>query len=548
MMKTGKTKNQKETARYRSLSGAAWWIFFTYSAMMILWCIIYTFHLDQKIAGTAIMEGTFLAGLLSSFMPLVFFIFPASKTASRERVPWYDIMLAILAFSGPLWIAINAYDVAVLGLEVDPPLIAKISGIITWVLILEACRRTTGLMFATIVLAFSIYPIFSNYMPSFLLGKGYSLDRIVGYHYLGVESIFGLPMHVYGRTIISFLIFAVALEITGGAKFFLDLAQGFFGKVRGGPAKVSIFASAFFGSISGSVVANIATTGAVTIPTMKKVGYPAYYAGAVEACASAGGVLMPPIMGVTAFIMAEFLGIPYLEVVLAAIIPSMLYYLGLFIQVDGFAAKKGLTGVPDAEQIPPLSKTMKWGWPYLLSIALLLGVLGWLRLETWAAWFAVLFLFMATAFRKETRVTPQSFKQFVFNSGRVMAELTVIIAGGGDDHRVAVHYRGRFRLGPTDHIHGRRQPVPALGHGRSHRRDPGHRHDHQRMLHHPRRNSGSALGAVRAEHLGGSFFPYVLRDDFLHHPARGHRSFHRSRDGRRRSHAHRVTVHETGRG
>jgi len=213
--------------------------------------------------------------------------------------------------------------------------------------------------------------------------------------------------------------------------FFLDLAQAILGRVRGGPAKVSIIASAFFGSISGSVVANIATTGAITIPTMKRTGYPAYYAAAVEACASTGGVLMPPIMGVTAFIMAELLGMPYFHIIVAAIVPSFLYYFGMFLQVDGFAAKKGLKGLPEEEAIPSLGATLKWGWPYLVSIIILLIILGWFRLENWAAWFAAAFLFIAAMFRKQTRLTPQKIAEFTVTAGKVLAELTVIVAGVG---------------------------------------------------------------------------------------------------------------------
>jgi len=176
-----------------------------------------------------------------------------------------------------------------------------------------------------------------------------SFWRTFGYHAMGDVSIVGLPMNVVGNILIGFMIFAIALQATGAGQFFLEIALAIFGKVRGGAAKVSIVSSALMGSVSGSVIANVLTTGSFTIPAMKKTGYPSYYAGAVEACASTGGVLMPPIMGATAFVMAQMLGIPYVKIIIAAAIPSILYYLGLFFQADCFAANHGLRGLPREE-------------------------------------------------------------------------------------------------------------------------------------------------------------------------------------------------------
>jgi len=194
-------------------------------------------------------------------------------------------------------------------------------------------------------------------MPGLFYGNNFGFTRVVGYHIMGPEGVIGLPTRVLGNLFIGFMLFGVALTATGAAKFFLNLALSLMGMVRGGTAKVSVISSAMVGSISGSVITNVITTGSFTIPAMKRSGYPNYYAAAIETCASSGGVLMPPIMGAAAFVMASILNISYGRVALAAAIPSILYYLGLFIQVDGYSAKAGLKGLP-REELPSLWQTI----------------------------------------------------------------------------------------------------------------------------------------------------------------------------------------------
>ncbi|MCJ7596649.1 MAG: TRAP transporter fused permease subunit, partial [Desulfobacterales bacterium] len=342
-----------------------------------------------------------------------------------------DYVFAGLAFINPLWISFNAYDASILGWSIYPPVMVQVSGVITILLILEASRRAVGLPFVILVFIFGVYPLFANYMPGFLVGKQYSFARTIGYHYLGVESILGLPLRSFLKLIAGFMVFAVAMQIGGGGKFFLDLALAILGRVRGGPAKVAVFASALFGSISGAVVANVATTGAVTIPTMKRIGYPPHYAGAVEACASTGGVLMPPIMGVTAFVMAELLGISYLEVAVAAAVPSLLYDFGLLLQVDFYAAKVGLKGLPREEALPSFWLTIRRGWMLIFSIAVLLFFLAYLWREAWAPWFATVVLLGCAMLRKETRLTREKWGKFAVDTGKILAELTSVMAAVG---------------------------------------------------------------------------------------------------------------------
>jgi len=319
----------------------------------------------------------YLFCLMSFFFPLaILYFFPHIK----GRFGWYKDLFAILAFIIPFYFFLTAPAAFYQGWEVKAPWHAMIMSLILVILVLIAVKQVGGWPLFIVCFFFGALPLFTVYMPGILSGVGYGFWSTITFHALGTESLLGLPMRVVGRILIGYLIFGAVLQVTGGGKFFLDFALSLLGRYRGGAAKVSIVSSSLFGSLSGSVVANIVTTGTFTIPTMKRSGFPAYYAGAVEACSSTGGVLMPPIMGATAFIMAEFLNISYLSVCLAAVIPSILYYLTLFLQVDCYAAKNKLAGLPK-EEIPQLVKTLKDGWPYVMSFIALIWVLGFQRLE-----------------------------------------------------------------------------------------------------------------------------------------------------------------------
>ena len=228
---------------------------------------------------------------------------------------------------------------------------------------------------------------------------------------MGGESLLGIPMRVVATLLIGFLLFAVGLQVSGGGKFFIDLALCLLGRVRGGTAKVSVMASALFGSISGSTIGNILSTGSFTIPTMKKAGYSSDYAAAVETCASTGGVLMPPIMGATAFLIAQFLGIPYIEVCIAAAVPSFLFYLGLFVQIDGYAAKSGIKSLPK-ESIPSFKSVLREGWFYIFSFALLVILLFYMKMEGQAPFLALAFIFISAMVYKKLAFSLNTFIDF----------------------------------------------------------------------------------------------------------------------------------------
>jgi TRAP transporter 4TM/12TM fusion protein len=268
-------------------------------------------------------------------------------------------------------------------------------------------------------------------MPGFLWGVQLPLDSTIQEHVFGTESIIGIPMQVVADTLIGFLVFGVVLAATGGAAFFMDFALALMGTSRGGPAKVAVVASATFGMLSGSPTSNVLTTGTLTIPTMKRCGYAPHYAGAVEACASTGGALMPPVMGAAAFIMANFLNVPYAEVMLAALLPSLLYYGALFLQTDLYAVRNGLTGVSKSE-VPPLMPTLMAGWYYLAAIVALTVLLLAFRIEAQAPfWVSLFLLLVAVLRRKATGFDLRRFCGLVVDAGQTVAQLVALIAGIG---------------------------------------------------------------------------------------------------------------------
>ena len=230
--------------------------------------------------------------------------------------------------------------------------------------------------------------------------------------------------------VFGFLLFGNALVYTGGGQFFINLAFALLGHVRGGPAKVAIFSSGLFGSMSGGPITNVLTTGALTIPAMKRIGIRAKTAGAIEACASTGGTMMPPIMGATAFVMADFLQVSYVDVALAAVVPSMLYYLGLFMQIDAYAEQNDLKGL-DKSELPTLWSVIKDGWYYIFAFALLVFLLVvWWR-EAQAPFYATVVLLVVNQFNKKHRLNWESFKTYLYSAGGFLAELGGLLAAVG---------------------------------------------------------------------------------------------------------------------
>ncbi len=346
------------------------------------------------------------------------------------HIPLFDVLLAVLAFAVSGYFTLKGNEILEVGWEYDAPMHAKYLAFLLWALILEATRRAGGTAIFYVCLVVSIYPMISNYAPGFLEGAPVPPEITVGFHMFGTESVLGIPMNAFANLVVGFLIFGVALQYTGGGAFFLNLAFAMLGKHRGGPAKVAIFSSGLMGSMSGSVITNVLTTGVMTIPAMKRVGFRPAYAGGVEACASTGGVLMPPVMGATAFVMATFLEIPYGEIVIAAAFPSIFYYLGLYMQIDAYAARNDLKGLP-TEELPSIRKVLKEGWYFIAVFIMLIVMLLYMQREAQAPYYATAVLLIINQFSKQYRWDWAGLVNFVRGVGLLFAELMAILAGVG---------------------------------------------------------------------------------------------------------------------
>ncbi len=359
---------------------AALWSFFQ------LWIASpFPFLFDFAIIVDVPARGIHLAfGLL-----LCFLVFPATRGLATRRIPVYDIILAVVGTGCALylwlgWPGLVDRDGVILPYE-------AILGGVGIVCLMEATRRGVGLPLVIVASVFLVYSIFGQSMPDLISHKGVSLTRLIGYQWMGGEAIFGIPIDVSVSFVFLFVLFGSLLDKAGAGQYFLNLAFALVGMLRGGPAKAAILASGMTGLISGSSIANVATTGVFTIPVMKKTGLSAVKAGAIEVAASTNGQMMPPIMGAAAFIIAEFIGISYFDVIVAAFIPAVIAYLGLFYISHLEALKLGLVGLPRAE-IPLLRKTFFSGIHFLIPIAILVYLL---MVERWTPSSAVFYSILA---------------------------------------------------------------------------------------------------------------------------------------------------------
>jgi len=403
------------------------WLFIALTVAAVALSVNQLFNL--QLFGIVIIEGRYLYLLAALFLATVFLCFRATR-GGDTRVPWWDAALAVGSLGVCGYFVVTA-DVSLdQGWEYAAPEAARYVSVALWLLILEATRRTGGLAIFLVVAVFSLYPVFADEMPGPISGFAQPFWDAIPYHMISSESAFGIPMRAFGNLVIGFILFGAVLQRTGGGAFFNDLALALVGSFRGGAAKVAIFASGFMGSMSGSVISNVLTTGAVSIPAMKRTGFSSRYAAATEACASTGGVLMPPIMGATAFVMASFLSRPYFDIAIAAAIPSLLYYFGLFVQVDAYAARRRLKGLPRSE-LPRLGATMKEGWSYLFVFALLIFLMIVYRIETLAPFYATALLLVINQLSAKHRFNLAGFADMLVGIGRALAELVGVLLGVG---------------------------------------------------------------------------------------------------------------------
>ncbi|MGY3715778.1 TRAP transporter permease [Sutcliffiella cohnii] len=384
-----------------------------YSAKVVF-ILLLSFSLFQLYTGifgqfTAYIQRTVHLGFA---LTAIFLLFPAIKGRVKNRVAWYDYILILLTIIVCSYWPLN-YDSLVqqIGRISTEQLVI---GSIAILLVLEAARRAVGIPITIIAVVFLAYGYFGPYMPGMLAHRGLNLHQLVQSMFFTTEGILGTPLQVSSTFIFLFLLFGAFLVQTGVGNYFNDLAISIAGRRIGGPAKVAIFSSALQGTISGSSVANTVTTGSYTIPLMKRLGYHKNFAGAVEAAASTGGQIMPPIMGAAAFLMIEFAGVPYWDIAKAAVIPAILYFSGIWIMTHFEAKKLGLLGLPK-EEIPPKKEVLKKIHLLLPIVVIVVLLFQGMSIER-TALYGILSAILVSLIRKDTRITPSKIL-FALTSG-----------------------------------------------------------------------------------------------------------------------------------
>jgi TRAP transporter 4TM/12TM fusion protein len=389
--------------------------------------------LFRIVLGINLYTEQYLAGLLALAVPLVFLHVPASgKRGGRQGpVPWYDLAAAVIGCLCCIYLFVRFPDLS--QQVAEHPLNGLVVAGALVILFLEGLRRTTGMVLTIVTLCFLGLAMIGGMLPGDLAAKSIPFARLIYFQVWDSSALLGLPLKIISSVVVVFTFFGAALFKSGGSTFFTDFAMALMGRYRGGPAKIAILGSSLFGTISGSTVSNVLTVGVVTIPLMKRAGYRAHLAAAIEACASTGGQLMPPVMGIAAFVMAEFLQVPYADVALAAVIPAILYYLALFIQVDLEAARSNIAPM-DPALLPQLSKVLKSGWQFPIPFAVLIYTLFWLGDEAEMAglWAIATVLVLAVVFPfSGKRVRPHDVYEMLRETGLTILGLFMIGAAAG---------------------------------------------------------------------------------------------------------------------
>lgn len=359
---------------------------------------------------------------------LIFLLYPARKSWSRSTMNPIDVIFAVVSAATALYLVVNYQELVLrAGMNTETDFII---GVIGTVMVFEAARRVVGWPMITVALVFMLYAFFGPYIPGILAHRGVGVQEMFDHLWYTTEGIFGTPMGVSSTFIYLFILFGAYLETTGLGKFFIDLANAVAGWAAGGPAKVAVLSSGLMGTVSGSSVGNVAGTGAFTIPMMKKLGYRPAFAGAVEAAASTGGQLMPPVMGAAAFLMAEFVGVPYFDVVKAAVIPALLYYIGVWLGVHYEAKKFGLKGTP-REELPKFKDLFleKGHLAIPLVVIVYLLVSGYTPMR--AALAAIGLSIVCACLRKSTRITPMQIVQGLIDGSKGVLGVLIACATAG---------------------------------------------------------------------------------------------------------------------
>lgn len=414
-----------EPSRYRELPGIGNIITRFLLCALPIAVLVWIFNIPQYFSKIVYNEQFF--GLFLAIILIIGFLkVPITKKASRHKLPWYDVVFAILSLIGGGYILLFYPEIVITQGVITP--VRVMLGTMVILLILEVTRRLFGWTLVITALFFIFYARFTYLFPGGLGGREIPSDRLVSFVYVDPVGIFGSVFTVVFGIVFSFIFFGQGLWITGGGLIFTEAALATLGMFRGGAAKVSVIASALFGTISGSATANVGVDGPITIPMMIRTGFRPHVAAAVEAVSSTGGLIMPPVMGAAAFIMSEFLGIPYRDVAIAAIFPAIAYYLTLFLFIDLDAAKNGMKGLP-ADELPSFKKVFIKGLIFFIPIGILIYYLfirgtGPIK----SGLYALASTIIVSTFRKEARLNLGKLLKLLENTAITMVDIGILTA------------------------------------------------------------------------------------------------------------------------
>ncbi len=392
------------------------------TTICVLFSLLFLFN-----ANFNIFHGLGQASMLLMFtMLLVFLIYPLSKKDSKKKII-LDLVLSIVGFIS--FFRVFVTEGSLLERGGQPELWDLILGGIAIILLIESIRRTIGWALPILIILSLLYAFFGPYFPGLLQHNGLSYERLIQTLYLTTEGIFTTPIGAVAKFVLVYIILGTILQASGTGKVFIDLSLAIFGRFRGGSAKVAVISSSLFGSLSGSSVSNVMATGSITIPLMKSAGFKSKISGAIEAVSSTGGQLMPPVMGATAFVMAEVMGTSYLNIIIAALIPAILYYVSLFCMVDLEAAKMGLKGTPK-EDLPNLFEILRERGHLLIPIITLIVFLGVMNYSPQkSAFWTIIVAMIIPQLRKTTRMPLRSFFSSL-KSGAISVLMVTVVCGG----------------------------------------------------------------------------------------------------------------------
>lgn len=421
-------KTQK--AGYRKFQGIT---AIVVSAIAVIFSVYHILYISGLLARMRIFIDIpmHLAIHLGLILLLTFLLLPLGEKSSRQKLPGYDVVLGLLGLGWNLYIIINFTGIY---MRANVGFLETYEYIGSWInmlVVLEATRRLMGWAMMLTTAFFLVYAVFTNYFPGFLHAPGHDWTRVGRYVGLFITGMYGDVLNISATVVTAFILFGQFLFVTGAGDWFINISQALLGQVRGGSAKIAVAASALMGTITGSGMADVATTGVLTIPMMVKTGYRKHIAGAIQAAAANGAQIMPPVMGIAAFIMVDFLNVPYGRIVLAGIFPALFYYVALFLMADFEAAKGGLRGIPRSE-LPGIRKSLAQGWPFIATLAgLLILLMGFKYSPELSAMYSTAAVVLLSLFNKKNRLTLDKFLLALKNTAVAMLMLAVVCATAG---------------------------------------------------------------------------------------------------------------------